>query len=58
MVLFNLVFSMEKDFDTFRTKVGNDTQFDQFLAYAAAVYSNCGNYQRYGDFKFVPELTP
>jgi dipeptidyl-peptidase III len=49
---------LETSFETFRAKVGNDTDFDHFAAYAAAVYSNCGNYQSFGDFKFVPELSP
>ncbi len=26
------------------------------MAYSAAVLSNCGNYQSFGDFKFVPEF--
>lgn len=36
----------------------SQNEWDQFIAYSAAVFNNCGNYRSFGDTKFVPELTP
>jgi dipeptidyl-peptidase-3 len=36
----------------------SDDEWRQMLAYSAAVFQNCGNYQSFGDTKFVPELDP
>lgn len=33
-----------------------DEEWNQMLAYSAAVFQNCGNYLSFGDTKFVPEL--
>mmetsp|Transcript_14278 Transcript_14278/g.17970 ORF Transcript_14278/g.17970 Transcript_14278/m.17970 type:complete len:209 (-) Transcript_14278:1518-2144(-) len=33
-----------------------EEQWTQFMAYAAAVFNNCGNFRSFGDTKFVPEL--
>lgn len=32
--------------------------FHRFKAYAAGVFSNCGNLRGFGDTKFVPEISP
>ena len=34
----------------------SDTEWQQLLAYSAAVFNNCGNFKSFGDTKFVPEL--
>jgi dipeptidyl-peptidase-3 len=33
-------------------------EWEQLLAYAAAVLQNCGNYRSFGDKKFIPQLAP
>ena len=33
-------------------------EWEQFIAYSAAVFCNCGNYRSFGDTKFVPQLHP
>lgn len=34
----------------------SDNEWQQLLAYSAAVFNNCGNFKSFGDTKFVPEL--
>lgn len=34
----------------------SEEQWNQFMAYSAAVFNNCGNFRSFGDTKFVPEL--
>ncbi|EGR33365.1 hypothetical protein IMG5_055080 [Ichthyophthirius multifiliis] len=33
-----------------------EDQFNQFVVYSAAVFNNCGNYNSFGDDKFIPEV--
>ncbi|KAL4476266.1 hypothetical protein ABPG74_009999 [Tetrahymena malaccensis] len=35
-----------------------DDEFTKFLFYSAGVFNNCGNFNSFGDDKFVPELSP
>ena len=35
----------------------SEEHYQSFLAYAASVFNNCGNYKSFGDDKFVPNLT-
>lgn len=34
----------------------SENEWNQMLAYSAAVFQNCGNYLSFGDTKFVPQL--
>lgn len=36
----------------------SDEEWRQFAAYSAGVYQNCGNFQSFGDNKFVPQCAP
>ena len=36
----------------------SDEEWAQFVVYSAGVYQNCGNFQSFGDSKFVPQCTP
>lgn len=38
------------------TKVSEE-EYNQFMAYAAGVFNNCGNYRSFGDTKFVPQIS-
>jgi len=35
-----------------------EEQWQQFFAYAAAVFGNNGNFKSFGDSKFVPQVAP
>lgn len=34
----------------------DDLEWRQFLAYAAGVFANMGNYRSFGDTKIIPEV--
>lgn len=35
----------------------SDEAFTDFIVYAAAIYSNKGNYKSFGDIKFIPAVS-
>mmetsp|Transcript_30562 Transcript_30562/g.99812 ORF Transcript_30562/g.99812 Transcript_30562/m.99812 type:complete len:721 (-) Transcript_30562:166-2328(-) len=57
--LFQHVFHAQRPADlraAWREAGVSDAQADAFVTFAAAVYSNCGNYRAFGDTKILPDL--
>jgi len=56
LLLFQTLFG-DVEFESKAKEAGiSDKEWDQFIAYAAGVLSNAGNYHSFGDTKILPEL--